>query len=255
MKFEDNVNYFGKHIYVNIGSKQVIAVYLGYYDHEQSWIAVVVKHPSGEEDISFKKILIYNSLIESVVPDDVKDSDIITQHRYVADYENWTHKENPMIHMFINGDYVRFMSYEYNDKELYGVYKNYECAYFHYMSHTFSYVFDKNGQFVDIDVSLVEENIDMIEIISDSELCKKIDNWVSDYEKAEAAKREAEDNEKKEVICSVSYQSFVESFKSMSLLQRNAVIDDLNRISKEEDFSNKSVKLVKNSLTIPDLIV
>ena len=72
MIFEEDVDYFGKHIYVNIGSKQVIAVYLGYYDQEQSWIAVVVKHPYDENDISFKKILIYNSLIESVVPDDVK---------------------------------------------------------------------------------------------------------------------------------------------------------------------------------------
>ena len=60
---------------------------------------------------------------------------------------------------------------------------------------------------------------------------------------------------RKKVICSVSYQSFVESFKSMSNIQRNAVIDDLNRINKEEDFSNKSVKLIKTSLTIPDLIV
>lgn len=72
MIFEEDVDYFGKHIYVNIGSKQVIAVYLGYYDQEQSWIAVVVKHHYDENDISFKKILIYNSLIESVVPDDVK---------------------------------------------------------------------------------------------------------------------------------------------------------------------------------------
>ena len=32
-------------------------------------------------------------------------------------------------------------------------------------------------------------------------------------------------------------------------------IDDLNRINKEEDFSNKSVKLIKTSLIIPDLIV
>ena len=34
MLFEEDVDYFGKHIYVNIGSKQVIAVYLGYYDQE-----------------------------------------------------------------------------------------------------------------------------------------------------------------------------------------------------------------------------
>ena len=52
MIFEEDVDYFGKHIYVNIGSKQVIAVYLGYYDQEQSWIAVVVKHPYDENDIS-----------------------------------------------------------------------------------------------------------------------------------------------------------------------------------------------------------
>ena len=79
MIFEEDVEEdvdFGKHIYVNIGSKQVIAVYLGYYDQEQSWIAVVVKHPYDENDISFKKILIYNSLIEGVVPDDIKNSDI-----------------------------------------------------------------------------------------------------------------------------------------------------------------------------------
>ena len=54
MIFEEDVDYFGKHIYVNIGSKQVIAVYLGYYDQEQSWIAVVVKHPYDENDISFR---------------------------------------------------------------------------------------------------------------------------------------------------------------------------------------------------------
>ena len=95
----------------------------------------------------------------------------------------------------------------------------------------------------------------MIEVIYDSRLCKKIDNWICKYEKEKTEKAEAEENEKKEVICSVSYQSFVESFKSMSNIQRNAVIDDLNRINKEEDFSNKSVKLIKTSLTIPDLIV
>ena len=95
----------------------------------------------------------------------------------------------------------------------------------------------------------------MIEVIYDSRLCKKIDNWICKYEKEKKEKTEAEENEKKKVICSVSYQSFVESFKSMSNIQRNAVIDDLNRINKEEDFSNKSLKLIKTSLTIPDLIV
>ena len=150
MIFEEDVDYFGKHIYVNIGSKQVIAVYLGYYDQEQSWIAVVVKHPYDENDISFKKILIYNSLIESVVPDDVKNSDIITQHRYEASYD-WFHKDNPMIHMFMNGDYVRFISEQYRNNELYAVYKDYECGYCHYMTHIFSYVFNKKGEYQNIE--------------------------------------------------------------------------------------------------------
>lgn len=254
MIFEEDVDYFGNHIYVNIGSKQVIAVYLGYYDQEQSWIAVVVKHPCNENDISFKKILIYNSLIESVVPDDVKNSDIITQHRYAASYD-WIHKDNPMVHMFMNGDYVRFVSEQYGDDELYAVYKGYECGYCHYMTHTFSYVFNKNGEYQNIENLIDDGNIDLIEVIYDSRLCKKIDNWICKYEKEKTEKAEAEENEKKEVICSVSYQSFVESFRTMTTIQRNAVIDDLNRINKEEDFSNKSVKLIKTSLTIPDLIV
>ena len=56
MIFEEDVD-FGKHIYVNIGSKRVIAVYLGYYDQEQSLITVVVKHPYDDNDILSRRFL------------------------------------------------------------------------------------------------------------------------------------------------------------------------------------------------------
>ena len=60
-----------------------------------------------------------------------------------------------------------------------------------------------------IETLIDDGNVDLIEVIYDSRLCKKIDNWICKYEKEKTEKAEAEENEKNEVICSVSYQSFV----------------------------------------------